>query len=124
MLGQVEVGAVCNAPQLAPAKREQELNVGGCIGVVRQLFRVVVAQAQVLVLHAQRQQPVVAVVLPVGEPLKVRARLAEELQLHLLKLAGTEGEVARGDLIAEGLTDLADAKGDLLAGGALDILES
>ena len=75
------------------------------------------------VLHAERQQEVVAVILPVLEPLKVGARLAEELQFHLLKLAGTEGEVARGDLIAEGLAYLTNAKRNLLTGGALDILE-
>ena len=60
---------------------------------------------------------------PIGEPLQLGARLAEELQLHLLKLTGAEGEVARGDLIAEGLADLAYAEGQLPAGGPLDILE-
>ena len=34
MLGQVEVGAVRNAPEFAPAEGEQELDVGGGIGVV------------------------------------------------------------------------------------------
>ena len=42
---------------------------------------------------------------------------------HLLKLPGAEGEVARGDLIAEGLAHLAHAEGQLPAGGALDVLE-
>ena len=90
---------------------------------MRQLLRIVVAQTQVLVLHAERQQEVVAVILPVLEPLEVGARLAEELQFHLLKLAGTEGEVAGRDLVAEGLADLTNAERNLLAGGALDILE-
>ena len=80
-----------------------------------------VAQAQVLALDAEREQPVHAGLLPVGEPLEVGARLAEELALHLLKLAGAEGEVARGDLVAEGLAHLADAEGQLAAGGALDV---
>ena len=99
------------------------LNVGGGAGVEGQLSRLVVAQAQVLFVDAQAQQPVLAVVLPVGEPLEVGAGLAEELALHLLELAGTEGEVARGDLVAEGLADLADAEGQLAAGGALDVGE-
>jgi hypothetical protein len=47
-------------------------------------------------------------------PLFVSAGLDEELHFHLLELAGTEDEVARGDLIAEGLADLADAEGRLL----------
>ena len=123
VLGQVEVRAVGNAPQLAPAEREQELDVGRGVGVMGQLLRIVVAQAEVLILHTERQQPVVAVVLPVLEPLEVGAGLAEELKLHLLELTGTEGKVAGCNLIAERLAHLADAEGDLLAGGALDVLE-
>src|SRR5699024_11993112 len=61
----------------------------------------VVPQPEVLVLHPQAQQPLVAEIFPVGEPLQLRAGLAEELQFHLLKLPGAEGEVARGDLVAE-----------------------
>ena len=53
MLGQVVVGAVGHAPQLAPAEGEQELEVGGGLGVEAQLLGIVVAQTQVLVLHAQ-----------------------------------------------------------------------
>ena len=58
---------------------------------------------------------------PVVEPLQIGAGLAEELQLHLLKLPDTEDEVARSDLVAEGLTDLAHAEGQLAPGGALGI---
>ena len=39
----------------------------------------------------------------------------EELQLHLLEFAGAEREVARVDLVAEGLADLAHAERHLLA---------
>ena len=46
----------------------------------------------------------------------VGARLDEELHLHLLELPGAEDEVARGDLVAERLADLADAERRLLAG--------
>ena len=49
--------------------------------------------------------------------------LQKNSQFHLLKLAGTEGEVARGDLVAEGLAYLTNAERQLLAGGALDVLE-
>ena len=51
------------------------------------------------------------------EPLLVGARLDEELDLHLLELAGAEDEVSRRDLVAEGLADLADAERRLLARG-------
>ena len=120
---QVEVGPAGHAPQLAPAEGEDELEVGGGVGVVGQLLGIVVTQTQVLVLHAQAQQPLVAEVLPVGEPLQLGAGGAEELQLHLLELTGAEGEVARGDLVAESLAHLAHAEGQLAAGGALDVLE-
>ena len=123
MGGQVEIGAAGHAPQLAPAEGEHELKVGGGVGVVAELLGVVVPQAQVLILHAQLQQPLVAEILPVGEPLQLGARLTEELQLHLLELPGAEGEVARGDLIAEGFAHLAHAEGQLAAGGALHVLE-
>ena len=123
VLGQVVVGAVGHAPQLAPAEGEQELEVRGGLGVEAQLLGIVVAQAQVLVLQADAQQPVVAEGAPVVEPLQIGAGLAEELQLHLLELADTEDEVARRDLVAEGLTDLAHAEGQLAAGGALGVDE-
>ena len=122
MAAQVVVGAVGNAPQLAPVgEREGVLDVGGGAAVEGQLGGLVVAQAQIFFLDAKAQQPVLAVVLPVGEPLQVGVGLAEELALHLLKLAGTEGEVARGDLVAERLADLADTEGQLAAGRALDV---
>ena len=38
MLSQVEIGAVCNAPQFTPAKREQEFNIGGGVGIMGQLL--------------------------------------------------------------------------------------
>ena len=120
---QVVVGAGGHAPQFAPAEGEGELEVGGGVGVVGELLGVVVPEAEVVILHPQAQQPLVAELLPVGEPLQLGAGLAEELQLHLLKLPGAEGEVAGGDLVAEGLADLADAEGQLLPGGALDVLE-
>ncbi len=59
----------------------------------------------------------------VREPLEFGAGLDEELQFHLLELAGPEDEVAGGDLVSEGLADLADPERDLPAGGALDVPE-
>ena len=123
MLGQVVVGAVRHAPQFAPAEGEQELKVRGGLGVEAQLLGIVVPEPQVLILQTDGQQPVVAEGPPVVEPFQVGAGLAEELQLHLLKFPDAENEVARGDLIAEGLADLADAEGQLLPGGALDVVE-
>ena len=76
MTAQVVVGAVCNAPQLAPVgEREGILDVGGSTAVEGQLCRLVVTQAQVLLLDAKAQQPVLAIVLPVSEPFQIGAGL-------------------------------------------------
>ena len=123
MLRQVIIRAVGNAPELAPAKREQELEVRRRLGIEAQLLRVMVAQAKVLLLHAEGEQPLLAEAAPVGKPLEVRARLAEELQLHLLEFTHAENEVARCDLVAERLADLADAERQLAARGALHVDE-
>src|SRR3954468_20038325 len=56
-------------------------------------------------------------------PLLRRLRRHEELHLHLLELAGAEDEVARRDLVAEGLADLGDAEWRLLARELEHVLE-
>ncbi len=60
---------------------------------------------------------------PVLVPVLVLARADEELHLHLLEFPGAEDEVARGDLVAERLADLADAERDLLARGLQHVAE-
>ena len=82
-----------------------------------------VAQAQAVLFDAQRKQPLLAERTPVVEPLQVLAGLAEEFQLHLLKFADTEDEVAGGDFVAEGFANLRDARRKLLARGAHDVGE-
>ena len=72
VLFEVVVGAVGHAPQLAPAEGEHELEVGGGLGVEGQLFGLVVAQAEVLLLQAQIHQPLAAELPPVLEPLPDR----------------------------------------------------
>ena len=82
-----------------------------------------VAQAQLILFHTERLQPVKTEASPVLEPLKIRPRNAEELQLHLFKLTCTEGKVARCDLVTEGLSDLSDTKRQLLSGSTLYVLK-
>ncbi|CAN4006139.1 SAM-dependent DNA methyltransferase, partial [Dysosmobacter welbionis] len=120
MLGQVVVGPVRHTPQFPPAEGEQILKVRSGLGVETQLLGLVIPQPQILLLDVQALQPVVAVRPPILEPLQIRVRLTEELQLHLLELPDAENEVTRGDLVAEGLADLAHAEGQLPAGGPLD----
>src|SRR5205814_4977587 len=90
------------------------LDVHRALGVVRQLFLLVLVEPQVLLADAQVYVPAEALLDPALVPFLVGAGLDEELHLHLLELPGAEDEVARGDLVAEGLTDLADAERDLL----------
>src|SRR3712207_377783 len=115
--GEVEVGAVGDALELAPLRAleaEAVLDVDGALGVVGELLLGVLVVPQVLRRDAQVGVPAGALVDPVLVPLLVGARLDEELHLHLLELAGAEDEVARRDLVAEGLADLADAERRLL----------
>ena len=76
-----------------------------------------------LLLHAEGKQELMAVILPVFVPFYLGAGLTEEFQLHLLELAGTEGKVAGGYLIAEGLAHLSYAEGQLPAGSALYVFK-
>src|SRR5439155_6673 len=71
-------------------------------------------KAQLLRPDAQTPQPLHPLLTPELEPLEVRARLDEELHLHLLELARAEDEVPGRDLVTERLPDLRDAEGDLL----------
>ena len=121
VLREVVVGSVGNAPELAPAEREQILKVSRRLGIEAKLLCGVVAQAEILLLQTDLQQEVLAVAAPVLEPFQIGVGLAEEFQLHLLKFADAENEVAGRDLIAEGFADLADAERDLAARSALDI---
>ena len=123
MSSQVIICSVRDAPKLAPAEREQELQVRGRLAVERKLFLLMIPGTHFIVLHAEGLQPVDAVLFPVCEPLQISIRLTEELELHLLELTRTECEVAGRDLISEGFADLGNAERHFLSGSSLDILE-
>ena len=123
MLGQVVIGSVRDTPQFAPAEGEQELDIGGSLTVEAQFLRRVITKSHLVFLDAKRQQPVTAEASPVLEPLHIGAGLAEELQLHLLELSGTESEVTGCDLITERLTNLSDTERNLLTGSSLYIFK-
>jgi hypothetical protein len=112
---QIPVASVVDAFDLLPAEREQELDVGGRLRVVRELVGAVRAHAQAVVAEAERAVEPDALGEPVLEPLLALARMDEELELGLLELARAEREVARVDLVAKRLADLRDAERDLLA---------
>ena len=123
VLGEVEVAAVGDALELRVAHREAVLDVGGRARVVRELVGLVLAEDQVVGSDAEVGVPAHPLLHPVlVPPLGVVGR-AEELHLHLLELAGAEDEVARRDLVAEGLADLRDPERRLLAREGEDVLE-
>ena len=93
MLSQVIIRPIRNAPQLAPAKGEEKLNIRSALAVEAQLLRRMIAGAHFILFHAQVFQPVNAELAPVREPLQIGTGFTEELQLHLLKFPGTERKV-------------------------------
>ena len=60
VLTKVVVGTVGNAPKLAPSKREEELEVGGCLGIEAELLGIVVTESDVLFLQTDSKQPIAA----------------------------------------------------------------
>ena len=120
---QVEVRAVGDTFELAPAHGEQVLKIHAALGVVGQLVFLLLAHAQVVSPHTQIQVPLLAL----GDPHLVRrlvfAGPHEILDLHLFELARAESEVARRDLVAECLAHLGDAKGQLAPHGVEHVAE-
>ena len=121
MSRQVEVRSVVGAVYLAPAEREEELYVACGFRVVGELLMVV--EAQMLGSYAEILKILLAELLEVVVELIVRALLAEGLELHLLELYRSEGEVAGGYLVSERLADLTDAEGQLRSHRTLDVEE-
>src|SRR5579885_3162076 len=79
-------------------------------GIMAQLLRAVIAQPQPLARQTQAEIPGITPIAPVAIPLRRLLGMAEKLNLHLLKFARAEGEVARCDLVAEALAHLSDAE--------------
>ena len=121
---EVEVAPIVDPLQLLPAEREAVLDVDRLLGVVGQLVRGVLAQAEPLGRHAVALVPGPSLRQPLLERRGGgRLRPDEVLHLHLLELAHPEDEVARADLVAERLADLGDPERQLLARRLLDVLE-
>ena len=124
MLREVEVGAVGDALELAPAPRVHELDVGRAGRVVRQLLGVVRAQAQLLLGDAEVDVPAVTApgtstrttASPSSGGTKYSISICSNSRVRKMKLPGR-------DLVAERLADLRDAERRLLARGRLHVLE-
>ena len=125
MLREIEVAAVVHPFDFLEAERTAEVEryVERGARIVRELTGAVLMELEALRRQAEREVPLHTELLPLFEPLHVRARLDEELHLHLLELARTENEVARRDLVPERLADLRDAERHLLAHALLYVQE-
>ena len=88
-----------------------------------QLVGIVGTHAQLRLGDAEVDVPLVAGAAPVLVPLQRLVGRHEELEFHLLELASAEHEVARRDLVPEGLPDLGDAERRLLAAGLEHVAE-
>src|SRR5262249_14497445 len=107
---EIEVAAVRDPLELGPTEREGGLDVDARLGIVGELVGAVRPEPQAVARDAEPDVPLEALLLPVVEPLSVVARTNEELELHLLELAGAEEEVPGRDLVAEGAPGLSDAE--------------
>src|SRR5262245_57128871 len=127
MAAQVEVTSVSDSFQLPelPGREEGEsiLDVGCATGVMAALFRLVFPHPQRFIRQPEIEIPLVTPVAPELIPLRRLRGMTEELDLHLLELARAEGEVARGDLVAEALAHLRDAERHPDARAVYDVLE-
>ena len=108
---EVKVCSVVSAVDFAPAEGEKELNVTSSLCIVSKLLVVVITK--VFSLDAKVLIILHTVFFKIIVKLCICALFAEGLELHLLKLNCSEGEVAGGNFISEGFTDLSDAEGEL-----------
>src|SRR5438067_933067 len=120
---QVVVRAVMDTFEFVPAKWERELDVRRRRGVMRALVIGVIAEAHLFSRDALLDVPREARFLPLVVEARSIGGAREVLHLHLLELARSEDEVARGDLVAERLADLRDPERELLSRRLLDVLE-
>src|SRR5438309_3750266 len=111
----VVVGAVVDALELVPSERERELEVRRPRGAVGALVRAAAAEAELVLRYALLEMPSEPRLLPLLVEARRFGRAREVLHLHLLELARSEDEVARRDLVPEGLPDLRDTERQLLA---------
>src|SRR5688572_22165454 len=122
MRAEVEIGPVRHALDLAETgsrERKPVLDVaraGAVLGVVRELVLALFPQLEVRAQKPDAFPPLHPRVAPEAVPLERLLGVAEELDLHLLELARAKREVARRDLVAEGLAGLRDAERNLHPG--------
>src|SRR5918996_608952 len=101
MLLEIKIRAVGDSFQFAPAHGKKIFDVGGALGIVRQLVFFMFAQANVLFMNAVVRVPSETLVDPPLVPLFVRSRHDEELDLHLLEFAAAKSKISWRNLVTE-----------------------
>ena len=123
MLSEIEVGSLSDAFEFAPTPRIHELDIGRAGRVVTEFVGIVSSKAKHVDRDTQIDVPLKTSTAPIVVPARTILRRHEELQLHLLELAGPEDEVAWCDLVTERLAYLRDSERRLLATRLQDIGE-
>ena len=100
---------------------ETELDVRGCIRVMRQFL--VIMEPVFFWPESQRLMPAHAGLLPFLEPVKFTAGAYEELHFHLLEFTHPEDKLTCHDFVTESFTDLGDTERNLHTSGFLDVQE-
>ncbi len=125
VLGEIEFAAMGDAFELAEiggGERIAIFDVYRHLRVMGKLVLRVIAEFEILFLHAQRFPPAHALGFPELVPGPGFVGMAEPFHLHLLELARAIDEVSRRYLVPEALAHLSYAKGNLYARGVDDVL--
>jgi len=119
VVAQVKIGAGVNTLNFLEAKWELELDIGGCIGVMRKLFMLMEPVLSIAETHGL--VPAHPLIEPVLEPFHLLTGLNKKLHFHLFKFTHTKNELPGNNFVPEGLANLGNTKGDFHPAGFLDV---
>src|SRR5579875_1132321 len=110
--------------ELAPSPREEVLDVGSGLGVVRSLLRLQFIKTQPFRLDSIVGIPLFAGANPLLVPFEIAPVVGDEIfELRLFEFADPKRKVSGRDLISERLPDLSDTERRSLSSGLVDVLE-
>ena len=126
---EVEIRTIRDPPQFSPSKWELELDIRRRRAVVRELFFLMIAEAEILFTESDDiGEKSLTLHLPLRMELEVLAWsdmfwFTEILDLHLFEFTGSEDEIPRSDFVTESLSDLRDTKWYFLSSRSSNIRE-
>src|SRR5690625_4178640 len=110
-----------NSLQFFKTKREVKFDVCSGIGIVRKLF--MIAEAVILLTHAQGEVPFQSLFFPVFIPFDFFSGPDKELHFHLFKFPHSEDKLAGHYFISKSFSYLCNSKRDPQAAASLNIQE-